>query len=273
MHSDVAIVVSATPLAKSVRAFDSPSCALSATEHLLWRRLREHGDQRARADLLDLHLPYAKVVAASYHAKRFNNEIEFSDYSQLASLGLIESIDRFDPGVGVLFKTFAAKRMHGSILNGIEQLTEKQQQIAAGQKLASQRRLAINTVCKRTETPSGRSRDSEQELQFAAELGLAFALGWVLEGTGMFQAMETYETVPFYRKVELEQRRQRIVDLVNSLPLQEKRVIHGYYFQEVAFVEIAKSMRLTTGRISQIHKQGLVRLADALRTTGQSPNV
>lgn len=266
MHSDPGFAFSAIPVVDSTVANTGRSSELPEAEYFLWRRFRELGDQRARAALLALHLPYARVVAASYHSKRRNDEIEFCDYWQLASLGLIESIDRFDPAVGVLFKTFAARRMHGSILNGIEQLTEKQQQIAARQRLAAQQRFAIkSTGYRNDEAGLPKLRDSEQVRHFTSEVGLAFALAWTLEGTGMFQSTEAYETLPFYRSVELEQIRQHILDLVNSLPEQEKRVIRSHYFQEVAFVEIATSMQLTRGRISQIHKQGLTRLAEILR--------
>jgi len=266
MHSDPGLASSAIQIADSTDISGRWS-ELPEAEYVLWRRFREQGDQRARAALLALHLPYARVVAASYHAKRRNDEIEFCDYSQLATLGLIESIDRFDPAVGVLFKTFAARRMHGSILNGIEQLTEKQQQIAAGQRLAAQYRFAIkNTVCRSEETELPKLRGSDQVFQITSEVGLACALAWILDGTGMFRSAEAYETMPFYEGVELEQTRQHLLDLVDSLPPQERRVIRSHYFQEIAFVEIARSMRLTSGRISQIHKQGLTRLSEVLRS-------
>ena len=44
-------------------------------EALLWQRMRSAGDVQARERLLGLHMPYAKVVAASYYSKRFHNEI------------------------------------------------------------------------------------------------------------------------------------------------------------------------------------------------------
>ena len=239
----------------------------STGEAVLWQRLRATGDSSAREALLDMHLPYAKVVAASYYAKRMHDEIEFADYLQLSSLGLIEALDRFDPQVGVLFKTFAARRMHGAILDGLERLTEKQQQIAARQRLESQRRASIREAATgESGKPAPRQRSPEQVLQFVAEAGLAFALAWILDGTGMVQAGEKSESMPFYRSVELKQLRERIVELVRALPPQEKRVIQSHYFQEVPFEEIAGTMGLTRGRISQIHKQGLLRLKDSLRT-------
>ena len=88
-------------------------------ERALWQRWRGDRDEQARQRLLDLHLPYARVVAASYYAKRFHDEIEFGDYLQLASLGLVEALGRFDPGFGVQFRTFAARRMHGAILDSL----------------------------------------------------------------------------------------------------------------------------------------------------------
>ena len=103
----------------------------SNQESALWKRLRDGADTGARDALLAMHMPYAKVVAASYYSRRFHDEIEFGDYLQYASVGLLEAMDRYDPARGVQFRTFAARRMHGAILNGLERLTEKQQQIAA----------------------------------------------------------------------------------------------------------------------------------------------
>jgi RNA polymerase sigma factor for flagellar operon FliA len=239
----------------------------SFSERALWQRWRSDGDEKARQRLLDLHLPYARVVAASYYAKRFHDEIEFDDYLQLASLGLVEALGRFDPGFGVQFRTFASRRMHGAILNGIEQLTEKQQQIAARQRLTAQRRTAIKEAAQGELSDTGNSapRDAEQVLRYVAEAGLAFALAWILDGTGMVDAGEQSEMLPFYRSVEIEQLRQRILELVNSLPAQEKTVIRAHYFQERAFEEIAESLWLTRGRISQIHRKALTRLRRALQ--------
>jgi RNA polymerase sigma factor FliA len=239
-----------------------PGAGAELAEATLWELWRTHTDDGARQRLLDLHLPYARIVAASYYAKRIHDEIEFGDYLQLASLGLIEALQRFDPGFGVQFRTFAARRMHGAILDGLEQLTEKQQQIAARQQLENQRRAAIKEAA--ASEAAGGTRNiggnADQVLQYVAEAGLAFALAWILDGTGMLDGGEKSVTLPFYRSVELQQLRQRIVDLVNSLPAQERKVIQSHYFQEVAFEDIAQTLRLSKGRVSQIHRKALSRL-------------
>ncbi len=241
-------------------ATSTPPGEAAGREAHLWTQWREHRDPEARNELLALHTPYARVVAASYFAKRLNDEIEFSDYLQLASVGLIESFDRFDPAFGVQFRTFAARRMHGALLDGIEHMTEKQQQIAARQRLEEQRRAAI----KAGRTGKG-SRQPDEVLKYVAEAGIAFALAWLLDGTGMLHSEEKTETMPFYRNVELRQLRERIMELVRSLPPQERKVIQEHYFQEQPFDDIAEGMQLTKGRISQIHQRALLHLREGLQ--------
>ena len=162
----------------TIAAVVPPGCGADAgtgkdgrfAEADLWQLWREDGDEQARLRLLDIHLPYARVVAASYYAKRLHDEIEFGDYLQLASLGLIEALGRFDPGFGVQFKTFAARRMHGALLDGIERLTEKQQQIAARLRLEVQRRAAIKEVAACDAAPN-MTRTPDQVLQYVAQAG------------------------------------------------------------------------------------------------------
>lgn len=247
-----------------VRTDQPPSSEAWQAEVALWELWRSHRDEDARAKLLSMHLPYARVVAASYFRKRFHNEIEFDDYLQLASVGLIEAMDRFDPTAGAQFKTFAARRMHGSILDGLERLTEKQQQIAARQRLKAQRAESLAEGV--LESAKG-VRPQEKALEYLAEAGLAFALAWLLDGTGMVEPVDRSETVPFYRSTEMRQTRERILDLVRGLPPQERKVIHGHYLQEQPFEQIATSMGLSKGRVSQLHHQALKRLRETLSAT------
>ena len=70
---------------------------------------------------------------------------------------------------------------------------------------------------------------------------------------------------PFYRTVALRQLTERLAHAIEQLPLQEKAVVRGHYLQEQPFDQIAEAMHLTKGRISQIHKQALLRLRTLVR--------
>jgi len=240
-------------------------------EAALWQRWHAAGDLDARAALLEIHLPYARQVAAAYFGRRFNDEIAFEDYLQFASLGLIEAMERFDPTLGVQFRTFAARRMHGCIVDGLERSTEKQQQIAAKQRLEAQRRRSIREPAGTQDEPGRETpaaRTHEQVLQYVAQAGLAFALSWLLDGTGLIDAEDKVATLPFYRDVELREIRQRVLDLVAALPAQQRRVIQGHYLQELPFEEIATRLAVSRGRVSQIHKAALLHLRDLMRDEG-----
>jgi RNA polymerase sigma factor FliA len=235
----------------------------STGEAELWQKLRDSGDEAARARLLEIHLPYAKVVAAVYYSRRYHDEIEFGDFLQYASLGMLEALDRYDPERGVQFRTFAARRMHGSILNGLERLTEKQQQIAARQRLRHERVEDVKAMAG-LEGGAPPPQDTEQLLRFVSEVGIGLALCWMLEGTGMVESADGYAQ-PFYRNVALRQLTERLAHAVEQLPTQEKTVVRGHYLQEQPFDQIAEAMQLTKGRISQIHKQALLHLRALVR--------
>src|SRR6478735_4791203 len=152
-------------------------------ERALWHHLRATADADARSRLLALHMPYARIVAATYYSKRFHDEIEFGDYLQYASIGLLEALERFDPDRGAQFRTFAARRMHGAILDGIERLSEKQQQIAARQRLRAER---VDAAKQLAGGDPGRLA-GDKLCDYVAEVGLGLALAWLLEGTAMVE--------------------------------------------------------------------------------------
>lgn len=235
----------------------------SSSEALLWQRLREGKDAQARDQLLKLHLPYARVVAASYYAKRFHDEVEFGDYLQYASLGMLEALERYDPARGVQFRTFAARRMHGAILDGLERQTEKQQQIAARQRLRQERTEEAKALA--GGQPGAMPNDPERVARFVADFGIGLALCWLLEGTGMVDDGPARTDTPFYRSVALRQLRDRLLHAVEHLPPQERTVIRGHYLQDLPFERIAEMLQLTRGRISQVHKQALLRLRAQVR--------
>lgn len=239
------------------------AAASGVQEGLLWVRLREQDDASARQQLLDMHLPYARTVAASYYGRRYHDDIEFGDYLQFASLGLLEAMERYDPRRGAQFRTFAARRMHGAILNGLERFTEKQQQIAARQRMRAERLQDLKGLA--AEDGSGVPPGADQLRRFVSEVGIGLALCWMLEGTGLVENADACVSAPFYRSAALRQMRDRLLQAVDALPPQERTVIHGHYLQDRPFDEIAAMLQLTKGRISQIHKQALLHLRSLVR--------
>ncbi len=82
-----------------------------AGESELWRRLREDDDQAAREELVKRYLPYATSLARRYRAAAEPSD----DLIQVASVGLLNAIDRFDPERGIPFLGFAAPTILGEL--------------------------------------------------------------------------------------------------------------------------------------------------------------
>lgn len=246
----------------------------------LWVRWREDQDEAAREQLIGHYLPYARMVAATVYGRRTHNDVEFDDYLQLARVGLLEAVERFVPGQGAQFKTFAAKRVQGAVLNGLTRLTEKNQQISVSMRLRQERLEAVKEAAAEEASEEGQggsaptpgsSRSSDKLFKYLAEVGIGLALGVLLEDTGMVdtEAFDGNGHVPspevsYFRKTEIIQLRTVLRDLVGQLSDQQKMVIRHHYLQEIPFDEIATIMGVTRGRVSQLHRQGLLRLRELL---------
>jgi len=236
-------------------------------EAQLWQRVRSHDDAHARAALIEMHRPFARMVAATYFGRRIDDDIEFDEYHQWALLGMIESVDRFDASRGVAFRTFASRRMHGCILDGLERATEKQQQIAVRRRLREER-VADALQSARVGRGEGAAVAEADLFAVLAEVGMGLALGMLLEGTAMVEPAPD-ATVPdhAYARAELRQLQAAVRASIGELSEQEQLVVGGHYLEDLRFVEIAAKLGLTKGRVSQIHKQAMDKLRTRLRAS------
>ncbi|MBS1886671.1 MAG: SigB/SigF/SigG family RNA polymerase sigma factor [Actinobacteria bacterium] len=82
-----------------------------AGETLLWRRLRDQRDPAAREELVRRYLPFAKNLALRYRGASES----FDDLLQVANLGLVNAVDRFDPARGTPFAAFASPTILGEL--------------------------------------------------------------------------------------------------------------------------------------------------------------
>lgn len=230
-------------------------------EPRLWEALRSGTDPGARARLIDMHLPFARIVAAKVYASRITNELEFEEYLQYATTGLLECIDRYDPSYGASFRTYASHRMTGAILNGVQVSSEKQEQIAFRARVGAERAQSV-----RGEKPQA---DGGPDALFAnlARIAVGLALGYVLEDSGMFRGED--ERASFdngYQAIELRQLQKRVRALVDTLPERERLIIRYHYLNHVPFDHIAGILGVSKGRVSQLHKRALELLHEQARS-------
>jgi RNA polymerase sigma-B factor len=84
--------------------------AHSRDDHRLVRFARQP-DPDLRRQLVERYMPLARFAAAAF-AK---GSEPFDDLLQVASIGLLKAIDRFDPGNGAAFSSYALPTMNGEL--------------------------------------------------------------------------------------------------------------------------------------------------------------
>jgi RNA polymerase sigma-B factor len=84
---------------------------VGVNEKELWRRLKQGRDQHAREELVKLYMPMARRMAG-----RYAGVVEpYDDLVQVASLGLLNAIDRYDSDRGTPFGGFAKPTIMGEL--------------------------------------------------------------------------------------------------------------------------------------------------------------
>lgn len=180
------------------------------------------------------------------------------DLQQLAYAGLLEAIDRFDPGRGVPFPAFAARRIEGSILDGLARMSEVRGQIAYRNRVRAERVRALAPQ-------DSKSLGAAEALAILSDLVVDLALGFMLDAAGLASGEDTpdpratpYESALWTETV------LRLRDALDALPQAEQKVIRYHYQQDVDFTQIAQLLGLSRGRIAQLHRSGLIHLREGL---------
>jgi RNA polymerase sigma-B factor len=82
-----------------------------ASEARLWARFVERREPAVREELVRRYMPFAKSLTQRYRGASES----FDDLLQVAGLGLVNAIDRFDPERGVPFTAFASPTILGEL--------------------------------------------------------------------------------------------------------------------------------------------------------------
>lgn len=225
-------------------------------EAALWRRLKTEGENEVREQLFNLHRNLARSIARSYARRARKDQLAISDLEQAAYRGLLEAIDRFDPYLQVPFAAFARSRISGSVTDAAAQLNEAGAQYAHDRKRSRERLRSI----------AGDEQQSKgSALDRLGDIAVQLALSLMLEaeereaGSLGHRKENAFDTLAWRQMVAALARH------VDELPGTERTVIVQHYHNDILFADIAAMLGISKGRVSQLHKSALQRMAKKMR--------
>ncbi len=215
---------------------------------------------------------------AEYLARRFDGRGEpLDDLNQVASLGLLNAIDRFDVARNVQFSTYAAVTIVGELKRHFR---DKGWAIRVPRRL-QEVGLRVNAVLPALSQELGRSPTIE-ELAARAEASSEEVLD-------AMEAVQAYSTSPLEAPIgdegtapidvlgeedpslELLERWASVAPAVQGLSSRERRVLHLRFFRGLTQSEIAEQIGVSQMHVSRILSQTLRTLRDEVAENGAIP--
>lgn len=234
------------------------------------RRVFEEFHRTRDAGLRD-QLVAAHLGLAEYLARRFENRGEpLDDLVQVASLGLLKAVDRFDPERGLEFSTYATPTIVGELKRHFR---DKGWAVRVPRRV-QELHLRLGQVINQLSLELGRSptipevaksaRASEEEVLEAIEAGHAYrfvsidtpAAGDEDAGT---LAGQLGEDDP--RLVDAEHRAS-LSPLIAGLPERDQMILHLRFFEGLTQSEIASHLGISQMHVSRLLARSLDRLRE-----------
>ena len=223
---------------------------------------------RLRDELVELHLPLVE-----YLARRFRNRGEMlDDLVQVATIGLIKSVDRFDLERGVEFSTYATPTIVGEIKRHFR---DKGWAIRVPRRL-QELKLALTKATSELSQRNGRAPTvhelaehlgmSEEEVLEGLESANAYSAvsldapdggdddsPAVADSLGMVD--EALEGVEY---------RESLKPLLEKLPAREKKILMLRFFGGMTQSQIAAELGISQMHVSRLLARTLMQLREGL---------
>lgn len=245
----------------------------ASREERLLASYRKTGDLAARDELISSLLPLAKRLAARYRHSGENQE----DLEQVACIGLIKAVDRYEPDVGPLVR-YAVPNILGELRRhfrdkgwgmhvprtvqenflrvneATEQLSGRLGRTPTARDVAEATGLTLEDVIEaldagRSYTPVALDAPHPSEDQEGRRLG---------DTLGMAERR--------YEYVELG---QAVAPAFRVLPPRERAILHLRFIEDLTQSEIAERIGISQMHVSRLLRRALDRLNTAVQPAAQ----
>ncbi len=231
----------------------------------LFRRYRNGGGKVLRDEIIRRYVYIADIIAKKYtkNNRQYNNGAEYEDIYQVACIGLMYAIERYDADKGVKFASFATPTIVGEVrkyfrdkgfvmrvparLYEVFRKAERIKRSGAGRSAKEMARILgvsesiINEAYRMGDTAFMRSIESEIAGD-GDRVALADTLG---ADDKEFLVIENSDFIDYCAK---------------KLNPEEREFVRMRYYEEMNQRDIAKIMSMTQMQVSRLEKKVLKKL-------------
>ncbi|GLR70025.1 RNA polymerase sigma factor FliA [Agaribacter marinus] len=199
---------------------------------------------KSRINLFNSHAKWARAIGLKVFGMYRIYGVDVNDYINFANLGLLESIDSYNPGKGATFRSYAFKRIKGAILSGIIKYTEYSQSTDWIRRRMKERMRSITN-----------DKPQNDDIELIENI-IALTIGFILEDNALM-ITDTRLSGTYFDSQELVVLQGNIKKVVDELPHSQQEVMSMHYYELKSFSEIAEIRNCSIGRVSQLHAQGV----------------
>ena len=241
----------------------------------LFKIYSETKDHSVREEIIHRHIYIAEILSKKYS----NRGIDYDDIYQVACLGLVYAVDRFDISKGYEFSSFATPTIIGEIKKHFRDKGWTIRVPRRIQELSQKINLARNTLNQklqripRVEEIADYLDVTTEEILEAMEASKVYtpqSLDTPYESDGEDKETTLADLVGAEDKSFLEIENNDFLEIIiNKLNDVEKKIIEYRYFQRKTQVDIAAELGISQMTVSRVEKKIMERFRLELQKTNE----
>jgi RNA polymerase sigma factor FliA len=228
----------------------------------------------SQQNLLNDHLPIVQYMVSDL-LRRVPSYIQRDDLTSAAMLGLLQAVRAFDPTREAKFSTFARVRIQGALLDELRSRDWASRGVRQAAKQVDMETERLSNVLGRTPTTTELSKSlggtDGQIHRLKADVHRATVLSF--DGAPVDSQRTPLDVLAIHHDhldpaEQMEQRELTayVRDAVANLPERLRRVVVGYFLEELPMAELAAELGVTESRISHMRAEALALMAEAIKS-------
>lgn len=244
-----------------------------ATNKELFIEYSKNKDNDIREELIRRHLYIAEILSKKYA----NRGIDYEDIYQVACIGLIYAVDRYDISKGYEFSSFATPTIIGEIkkyfrdkgwvIRVPRRIQELSKKINTSKNILSQKLQRVPTVNELAEYLKCSSEEILEAIE-ASKVYTPHSLDIVFDSNGDDKDINLSELIgeddKYFTTIENNDFLEKNIAKLNDM---EKKILYDRYFKKKTQFEIAKELDVSQMTVSRMEKKIINKLKMELDKT------